>query len=291
MYYKYIDKNFHGKSLEIISKAEGIITEYQAEGYDLTLRQLYYQFVARDLIPNKDSEYKKLGSIINDARLAGLIDWDSIVDRTRFIRKNSHWDSPKDIIESCADQFRIDTRSTQDYYLEVWIEKDALIGVVEGVCHRLDVPCFSCRGYVSQSAMWGAATSRFIRKDNDGKITRILHLGDHDPSGIDMSRDIQDRMKLFGSAVKVDRIALTMDQIEELSPPPNPAKLTDSRCLDYIANYGNESWELDSLEPSYLEDLIEEKVSNITDCIEQDKQIRIQKGHRRKLHEIAKKIK
>jgi hypothetical protein len=85
----------------------------------------------------------------------------------------------------------LDTRRNQEYYIEVWIEKDALLGILETICKKLDVPYFSCRGYVSQSSMWEAA-QRFRENDREGIL---LHLGDHDPSGIDMSRDIQERLK------------------------------------------------------------------------------------------------
>lgn len=89
----YIEKRFRSETLEIIDQANAIITEYEAQGFDLTLRQLYYQFVARDLIPNTQRDYKRLGSIVNDARLAGLIDWASIVDRTRNLRALGHFES------------------------------------------------------------------------------------------------------------------------------------------------------------------------------------------------------
>lgn len=309
-YLKYEDHRFNKNSLVVIQQAEEIIQKYSAEGYDLTLRQLYYQFVARNIFPedrkwcwtgskwirdpegtkNADPNYTWLGDIINDARLAGLIDWDSIVDRTRHVRKNSHWNGPRDIVEACAQQFRIDTRKTQKKYIEIWIEKDALIGVIEGTCTDLDIPCFSCRGYVSQSTMWDAAYRRFITQEENGKQTHILHFGDHDPSGIDMTRDIHDRLHLFESDVIVERIALTMEQVDELSPPPNPAKLTDSRCRSYIENYGDESWELDALEPDYIVNLIQEKVAELTDFDEWEKQQAIQDEHRKNLQKIAKKL-
>ena len=259
----YVEKRFNKRTMALIEQANGIIEEYLDAGYDLTLRQLYYQFVARGLIPNRDIEYKKLGNAISDARLAGLLDWDAIKDRTRHLRALSHWDTPADIVEACAGQFRVDTRETQKDYVEVWIEKDALIGVVEGVCERLDVPCFSCRGYVSQSAMWRAAMR--IKAKERRQSTHILHLGDHDPSGIDMTRDIRDRLNMFGCSAEVDRIALTMEQVEEIQPPPTPAKITDTRSSAYIAEYGDESWELDALDPAYLERLIEDHVEQLTD--------------------------
>jgi len=260
----YIEKNFNQRSLELIDTANGIIEEYEAEGYDLTLRQLYYQFVARDIIPNKDTEYKRLGSIISDARLAGLVDWTAITDRTRYVRTCSHWDTPAEIIESAASSYAIDKWDGQQERCEVWIEKDALIGVIERTCQRLDVPCFSCRGYVSQSEMWVAAM-RLKRWTKRGVGVTIFHLGDHDPSGIDMTRDIQDRVQLLAGTtdIRIERIALNMDQIEEYGPPPNPAKVTDSRAGTYIAEHGNESWELDSLDPKVLDSTVEEAVGTV----------------------------
>ncbi len=258
----YVEKKFSTGSQAIIRLANEIIAEYQDAGYDLTLRQLYYQFVSRDLIANKDTEYKRLGSIINDARLAGLIDWEAIVDRTRNLRGNSHWDAPSDIISSCEASYAIDKWADQRYRPEVWIEKDALVGVIERVCSKLDVNYFSCRGYTSASEMWVAA-QRLRCYNQDGQTPIILHLGDHDPSGRDMSRDIKERLELFGADINFQRIALNMDQIEQYDPPPNPAKITDSRSSTYIAEFGDESWELDALNPEILSGLVEDAVKSL----------------------------
>lgn len=136
----YTPRSFSVASCLLIDKANEIIAEYEAMGFDLTLRQLYYQMVARDIIANKQTEYKRLGSIINDARLAGLIDWDRINDLTRELRSVSHWGAPGDIIDSAARAFRLDKWADQDYRLEVWVEKDALRNVVERICTALDAP-------------------------------------------------------------------------------------------------------------------------------------------------------
>lgn len=258
---EYEQKNFSQRTLDVIAQAEAIIDEYQAQGFRLTLRQLYYQFVARTLIPNTDQSYKRLGNIISDARRAGMIDWDSIEDRTRQLRDIAHWDKPQSILQSARDAYHRDLWSTQVKRIEVWIEKDALIGVIDGICRQYDLPFFSCRGYVSDSEMWVGAM-RSLRHQKHQQDVIILHLGDHDPSGIDMTRDISDRLSLFMyyRNIEVRRIALTMEQIEELNPPPNPAKITDSRYEGYSALYGDESWELDALEPQYISGLIEEHV-------------------------------
>ena len=265
----YVPKNFREATLATILMANRIIGEFQAQGFQLTLRQLYYQFVARDLIPNVQSEYNKLGNTINDGRLAGLIDWEAIEDRTRNLQFLSHWSSPASIIRSAAAGYRIDKWQRQPYRVEVWIEKDALVGVLERACKSWDVAYFSCRGYTSQSEMWGAA-QRLIQYSHNGQRTLILHLGDHDPSGLDMTRDIRERLSMFMSyegvePVTVERIALNADQIAKHKPPPNPAKLTDSRADGYISRYGYDSWELDALQPRVIEQLIIEAIEDVVD--------------------------
>lgn len=262
---RYKEICFQGKSLELIERVNKVVNEYAAQGYGLTLRQVYYQLVARGYIPNNERSYKNIGNLINDGRLAGLIDWNSITDRTRNLRRNSHWSKPADVILSAKYSYLLDKWQGQPNYIEVWVEKDALVDIVGQACTSLDAPYFSCRGYTSQSEMWSAA-QRFIRQGNrNGRI--IIHLGDHDPSGIDMSRDIQDRLNLFGSDVYVKRVALSMEQIRTYNPPPNPAKITDSRASKYIDKYGNESWELDALEPKVITDLISSEVKSYRDDV------------------------
>lgn len=261
MLIRYKDINFNTQTLEIILAANNIIAEYMDQGYTLTLRQLYYQFVARDLIENKQTEYKRLGSIINNGRLAGLIDWAAIEDRTRNLQRLPNWNSPSDMLTWAARDYHEDMWKNQAFRIEVWIEKDALLGMIENICDTLDVPYFSCRGYVSQSEMWVAA-QRMIRYAREGKTAILLHLGDHDPSGIDMSRDIRDRLYGFDVDVEVRRIALNYDQILKYKPPPNPAKTTDSRYKRYILEYGPDSWELDALEPTVLNKLIDDRISD-----------------------------
>lgn len=256
----YIEKNFRKDKQILIDKINEIIRDYRLRGYSLTLRQVYYQLVARAMIENNEKSYKNIGNLISDARLAGLIDWNAIEDRTRNMRGNSHWSTPGDIISSAAYSYHLDYWEGQDNYVEVWVEKDALIGIVGQICEQLDVNHFSCRGYVSQSEMWSAA-QRLKRRQDQGQDVILLHLGDHDPSGKDMSRDIQDRLRIFEAYdVEFHRLALNMNQIEKYNPPPNPAKLTDSRATQYIEEFGHDSWELDALEPTVISSLIEKNV-------------------------------
>lgn len=260
----YKEINFRQSSLDLIDLINQVIDEYSAMGYELTLRQAYYQLVARGYIPNNERSYKNVGNLINDGRLAGLIDWHAITDRTRNLRANGHWDNPADVIASARYSYLLDKWQGQPNYVEVWVEKDALVDIVGQACNPIDTPYFSCRGYTSQSEMWSAA-QRFKRQNRERENCFIIHLGDHDPSGIDMTRDIQERLWMFGADVEVKRVALTMNQVQTYNPPPNPAKITDSRASKYIDEYGDESWELDALEPQMLNQLITDEVTALRD--------------------------
>lgn len=287
MYEQFEVIRFAAKSQAVIAHANAIINEYMAQGLRLTLRQLYYQFVARGLMANQQRNYKKLGETISRARLAGEVRWDAIEDRTRNLERVKSWHSAASILDASAHGFRLDKWSTQPHRVEVWIEKEALTGVIAGICDELEVPYFACRGYVSQSEQWGAGR-RFRRYRMDGQEPIVLHLGDHDPSGIDMTRDNGDRLTMFGrSWQEVRRLALNMDQVEQYNPPPNPAKVTDSRYEGYVREHGDESWELDALEPTVLRDLIRDEVDGLRDEDEWEAMVEKEEEQRTYLAEVA----
>jgi hypothetical protein len=288
---KFKTIRFSDKSLALIETANNIVAEYARQGFDLTLRQLYYQFVSRAAIENTERSYKNLGAVINDGRVAGMIDWNAIEDRTRNLRGNQHWDSPGQIARTCVNAFYKDHWANQEYRVEVWVEKEALAGVAQSACLPLDVPFFCCKGYTSQSEMYSAA-QRLIRYRKEEKRPVIIHLGDHDPSGIDMSRDIQDRLELFTryAPLEFKRIALNMPQIEQYRPPPNPAKITDSRFEDYQGRFGDKSWELEALEPKILVSLITKEVEKYRDMNRWDDVEEDQLRGKDKLRKMADKL-
>lgn len=291
---KYIEKKFYGESRKRIETATQIIAEYEAQGFVLTLRQLYYQFVARGLMANKQSEYKKLGSVLNDARLAGLIDWHAMEDRTRNLKELGTWGSVKSILRSCANSFRLDMWENQPNYIEVWIEKDALIGVIEAVCNKYRVPFFACRGYNSQSEQWNAG-QRLAEKARGGQKVHVLHLGDHDPSGMNMTVDNRGRLSMFmgrnARDFKLHRLGLNIDQVRKYNPPPNPNKETDSRTAAYKEKYGPSSWELDALEPKVIAALIEKNILKLRDKKVWDEDIERENKSLARLNTLAKKEK
>lgn len=261
----FIDKNFTAASRALINKANEILAEYEAAGYDLSVRQLYYQFVARDIIPNTVRSYGNLAGLISDARKAGMIDWQMIRDRGRVVVTNSHWRSPKEILDSCVQSFAIDKWKTQTTYPYVMVEKQALEGVLIPVCEELDVPFLANKGYCSDSTMYRIGKQIELARMSD-KEPVVIYLGDHDPSGIDMTRDVQERLEMYsGGDIEVQRVALNMDQVRRLNPPENPAKSSDSRFASYLARFGESSWELDAIEPRQLAAIVRRAVLGVRD--------------------------
>jgi hypothetical protein len=286
----YQPKQFRRSSLELIEHANRIIADYAAQGFTLTVRQIYYQMVARGIVPNTQRMYKRLGSILASARLAGLVDWLAIEDRTRNLQRNPHWKSPSAMMEGAIEQYAIDKWATQPRRVEVWIEKQALSGVVAGVCAELDIAHFSCRGYTSASEMWRAAM-RLRAYVKDGQDPLVLHFGDHDPSGVDMSRDIVERLEMLAQCpVEVTRVALNMAQVSRFNPPANPAKITDSRASGYISIYGYQSWELDALEPRIIVGLIRQETLAVRDEALWAEACATEDAHRASLQEATANI-
>lgn len=238
------EKHFRLRTLNIIDICNNIIDEYIQQDLKLTLRQLYYQLVSKNVISNSEREYSRLSDIVSSARLAGLVDWDAIEDRVRRSHRKSEFDNLEDLIHSAISSYRLPRWKEQQYYVELWVEKDALAGVLLPIADKYHVTLMVNRGYSSQSAMYESAqriTSRMIEYNN--KTGMILYLGDFDPSGEDMVRDIQERMNLFGVDVSVVKLALTMEQVKEYNPPPNPAKISDPRAYAFIEKFGKYSWE------------------------------------------------
>ncbi len=267
----YIEKTFRQASLTLIDAMNEIMAGYEQQGFRLTVRQLYYQLVTRNLIVNNEREYDHITRLCNDARQAGLMDWDMLEDRTREFITRSRWASGAEVLRTAANSYHQDLWAGQPGRVFCVVEKDALAGVLEPVCNELDIPLLAARGYPSVTVLRAFAVEAILPAMEEGQEVTILHLGDHDPSGIDMTRDLRDRLALFtGCEVTVERLALNLDQVKERNMPPNPAKATDKRFAEYALRYGKESWELDALPPESLAQLVREATEQHIDAEQWD---------------------
>jgi hypothetical protein len=263
-----------------------IIEEYTNENLVLTLRQLFYQLVTREIIPNTGKEYKKLSPLLTKGRMAGIVDWEAIEDRTRVPYLPYWLRDIADALDDTAKQYRLDRQKGQKNYLELWIEKDALSGVLKSITSYYHINLMVNRGFSSTTAMHDAY-ERISEQENLGKEAIILYLGDHDPSGLFMVQDIKNRLNEFGVDPEIKAIGLTMEQVKKYNPPPNTAKEKDPRAKEYIREFGHVSWEVDALNPKILNVLVKKNIEARMDTELFKQQLTQEEQDKEKLREIA----
>ncbi|MDH3779363.1 MAG: hypothetical protein OES15_00760 [Nitrosopumilus sp.] len=282
-----LSKNFRKDTLLLLEKIVVMVDDYEKKGYRMTLRQLFYQLVSHDMLPNDQKKYKKLSTIIKDARMAGLIDWDVIEDRIRIPTMPSEFENISHLVKAAISSYRRDRWENQEYYVEVWVEKDALSGVLEPVTRKYHVHLLVNRGYSSTSALHESVLR--IKQQQD-KECIILYLGDHDPSGKNMITDIKNRLEQFQCDATVRDVALTMEQIKQYNLPPNSAKKSDPRSDKYIKRHGNLSWELDALTPEVLNQLVSSHIEEFLDMDEYQRIINQEEEEKMELVQVTQDI-
>lgn len=282
----YEERRFAAKTALVIDQANEIMEDYDS----ITLRGLYYQFVARNYLENTIRNYKKLGDIVRNARMAGKISWDLMTDRTRSLYGYNTYDNIGEAFDMASYRYKEDLHSDQDNYIEVWCEKDALTGTIQKPCNQRRISYFPTKGYPSISALKNAA-DRFKREVRKGKNVIVLYLSDLDPEGIAMPKTVQETFNTMGVDVDIERIGLTLEQVRRYNPPSSVAKATSSRLQDYIDEIGtDEVWELDALSQDVTQGLIS---SRLDELIDQDR-FRVaevvEDRNKRRMREIADRM-
>ncbi|RNJ78273.1 MAG: hypothetical protein EB830_00405 [Nitrosopumilus sp. H13] len=285
----YCSKSLHKASRDLLDQMIGIAEDYDEKGYRLTVRQLYYQLVSRNIIPNNLSSYQRASKILLAGRMMGEVDWDVIMDRARTPIMPGEFRSMSNFVKAALNSYRKYRWEGQDHYVEVMVEKEALAGILERVTREYHVLLLANKGYSSASAIHDVA-GRMEYEEENGKTCHVIYLGDHDPSGMDMVRDIDSRLNTFGCSPSVERLALTMDQIEQYNPPPNPAKSTDPRSRKYSEEFGGQSWELDALNPEILSDLLESRIQEYLDVGMYNDVIEQEDAEKGRLEKVAGRI-
>ena len=275
---QYMTRAYQKKTRVRLDRIVKITEEYIKMKQRLSVRQLYYQLVAHNVIPNSLKSYNSAMELIKNGRETGDIDWDCIVDRGRVPVMPRQYASVSEFMSKTAGSYRRNRWEGQPHYVEVMVEKDALTGVLEPIANEYHVLLLANKGYSSTSAMHTAA-ERISQEHESGKTCHILYMGDHDPSGVDMVRDIEKRLSGFKCTVEVERMnrrtgtALTEEQVKKYNPSPNPIKMSDSRTAGYLEHHGNRSWELDALNPQILAGILEKHILKYLDLQKYDKML------------------
>jgi hypothetical protein len=246
----------HAKTQALIDEAASILDA----GWPMTVRQVYYQLVSRQVIENNRGRYQAVCDALVAARREGLIPWKWIEDRLRQPRHVAMWAGLADFAVDLMDAYRRDVWASQDGYLECWLEKDALSGIFADALHPYGVTLNVGRGYDGWASIRNAAD-----RYGDGAGVTVLYCGDFDPSGEDMVRSLRERLADLGSEPDIVKVALTYDDISRYQLPPDFTKASDTRSAAFVARFGDVAVELDALPADVLRQRLRTEVESRMD--------------------------
>src|SRR3989344_3933701 len=245
------------KHSNILREVSNILVEL---GIQVTVRQLYYQLVSKQVIENTINSYKNFDRILTKARKEQLIDDSNIVDTSKPILIPSTWININEFLQDVSNAYRKSVWNTQDNHIEIWLEKDALRSVFQPITDKYDVALVIGKGYQSYTNL--KETSHRIQEN---KELNICYFGDFDPTGLDIERNISSTLIELNTKHNIRRIALTKEQIEKYDIPPQPTKVSDTRTAKHKELHGDIAVELDALDPRILTKLIEDTIISFLD--------------------------
>jgi hypothetical protein len=256
--------------------------EILKDQHPATVRGTFYQAVSRGLVAKTEGEYKTtVGRLLTEMRRAGELPYGWIADNTRWMRKPATYNSLQGMLELTAQTYRRALWATQPSYVEVWLEKDALAGVLYQVTSTWDVPLMVTRGYPSLTFLHESAEAIAAQ----GKPVWIYYLGDHDPSGVDIPRFVETELRRLAPLAEItfEHIAVTPAQIDELTLPTRPTKRSDSRAK----SFDGESVEVDAIPAPTLRHLVEDRIEAHIDQVALDRLLGIEEAESQTLANIA----
>jgi hypothetical protein len=285
--------NWKEKNLLKLEKAKEVIEELK-QYKPLTLRQIYYQLVGKGYIDNNPSQYIYLSKLLKFARIDGLIEWEDMEDRSRVIKNNEGDQDKQSFLKYEYRNFllgyRRDFMQTQENYIEVWIEKDALSSIFNPICIEYGINLVICRGFSSTSFL---LDFKERISTHSGPI-KILYFGDFDPSGMEMipamETTVKDEMKLEQD-IEYIQIALTKKDCKGLIQNPDSIKAGDTRAKKFIEEYGEHGYELDAMSVEKLTSKLKEAIEENIDLDSFTEQKRIWKKELKQLNELRNKAK
>lgn len=251
------DERFYQTS-PIKRRTKSDLAEIRAALYDTlegdnpaTVRQVFYRLVSVGIIDKTEAEYKNtVCRLLALMRREGALPFGWIADNTRWMRKPRTFSSVSDALKRTAELYRRALWDEQKVYVEVWLEKDALAGVLYPITSEWDVPLMVTRGYPSLSFLYEAAE----QIGETEKRTFIYYLGDHDPSGVNIPKVVERDLREMApdADMTFERLAVNLEQIRRLNLPTRPTKKSDSRAK----NFKGESVEVDAIPPATLRSLV-----------------------------------
>ena len=259
------------------------LTDLLVEDHPMSVRQVFYQMVTRGAIDKTEAEYRgTVCRLLAEMRRAKRIPYTWLADSTRWMRKGTTFDTMEEALRLTAETYRRSLWTNADAYVEVWLEKDALAGVLYPVTNEYDVPLMVTRGYPSLSFLASSADAIAYQD----RPCYLYYLGDHDPSGVDIPRAVEAGLRDMAPDAEIhfERVAVNLDQILSLDLPTRPTKKTDSRAK----NFTGESVEVDAIPAAELRRLVHNRIVRHLDQDELDRLELVETQERATLTSMAK---
>lgn len=256
--------------------------EFEQQKPPMTVRQMFYRMSSEGVVPKTEGGYRRVQYALTAMRKQGAIPYSWLADNTRWRRKPETYKSLTDMMEQTQRFYRRELWSNQAAYVEIWLEKDALAGVIYDITAEFDVPLYVTRGYPSLSYLWDAA--EHLR--DIGKPAYIYHFGDYDASGKDAARAIREGLQEFGAEFHFEEVAIAAWQIQTLNLQTRPAKRSDPRAK----GWGGEAVELDAMPPKVLRGLVRQVIEQHIDQAALARLLEIQEQERESLRAITDKL-
>jgi hypothetical protein len=234
------------------------LVAYAQQHGPITVRGLYYQAEVHKLpgVDKAESGYGKVQRQVLELRRAGRLDYEHIADATRWMRKPRSYNSVEDALLHTARTYRRNLWRDAESYIEIWVEKDALAGVVYPVTSEYDVPLMVARGFSSETFAYEAVAAR----NDDARDYHVYYLGDFDRWGLDAARSLEEKLRRFADElpkcickVVFHHIAITEEQIKSFQLPTRPPKRNSAADKAWPHNF---ACELDAIPPDELRGLV-----------------------------------
>jgi hypothetical protein len=237
-----------------------IVRAFIDAGYPQTVRQLFYKLTSYGVVPKTENGYGRVCYHSLKMRQLGILPYQWLADNTRWMRKSPSYDDIGEFLQYSRDAYRRSIWNNQDAYVEVWLEKDALAGVLIDITNPYDVPLMVTRGYSSATYAYEAACE-IVARQEAGKVPYIYYFGDYDPSGLDIPRDLLNKLQSHGAFPTFEIVAVQKDQIAAWRLPTRPTKRSDSRAK----GWEGESVELDAIPANQLRVLCQDVIQQHID--------------------------